>query len=302
MTGDVAGGRLAGRLSFRSAEDGLKATRKISLAGADAAQPAAVRRAAAGHRYAWPFGRGRRHRLEPGRADRLAARVRKDRAQRRAIRRPRSARLRCRHARGRPGAGDRCSCASPTSVGKALESGQLAVKRADGAICRQCRAGAAEQCFRRQQGRRIVAGRHSRSHRRLDRRAAGALGISSQAAGARPDIFMALKGPLAAPARSIDVSALTGWLTLRAIENQTKQLRAIENAPPPTKRAGAAAEERGWRTASCRRRSNIRPLPAPRRSRLPAASVGRRTEAAPRAVHVAPSCRRRCAVAELRTR
>ena len=37
MAGDIAGGRLAGQLSFRSAEDGLKARAKISLAGADAA-------------------------------------------------------------------------------------------------------------------------------------------------------------------------------------------------------------------------------------------------------------------------
>ena len=37
MTGDVAGGRLAGQLSFRSAEDGVKAQAKISLTGVDAA-------------------------------------------------------------------------------------------------------------------------------------------------------------------------------------------------------------------------------------------------------------------------
>jgi hypothetical protein len=62
---------------------------------------------------------------------------------------------------------------------------------------------------------------------------------SGEQAGSRPDIFMALKGPVTAPVRSIDVSALTGWLTLRAVENQAKQLREIEraspqpNAPPP---------------------------------------------------------------------
>ena len=31
----------------------------------------------------------------------------------------------------------------------------------------------------------------------------------------RPDVFIALKGPIAAPKRTLDVSALTGWLTLR---------------------------------------------------------------------------------------
>jgi large subunit ribosomal protein L24 len=51
------------------------------------------------------------------------------------------------------------------------------------------------------------------------------------AAGARPDIFLALNGPLGAPGRTIDVSGLTGWLTLRAIDQQSKKLDAIEAAP-----------------------------------------------------------------------
>jgi hypothetical protein len=55
---------------------------------------------------------------------------------------------------------------------------------------------------------------------------------ASEQGGSRPDIFVALKGPLAAPERTIDASALTGWLTLRAIENESKKIRAIEQAPP----------------------------------------------------------------------
>jgi large subunit ribosomal protein L24 len=51
------------------------------------------------------------------------------------------------------------------------------------------------------------------------------------AAGARPDIFLALNGPLGAPGKTIDVSGLTGWLTLRAIDQQSKKLDAIEAAP-----------------------------------------------------------------------
>ncbi len=49
----------------------------------------------------------------------------------------------------------------------------------------------------------------------------------------RPDIFMALKGPATSPIRSIDVSALTGWLTLRSVENQAKRLKALQQAAPP---------------------------------------------------------------------
>jgi hypothetical protein len=44
----------------------------------------------------------------------------------------------------------------------------------------------------------------------------------------RPEFAVMLKGPLAAPARSLDVSALTGWLTLRAAELQTRRLDSIE--------------------------------------------------------------------------
>ena len=53
---------------------------------------------------------------------------------------------------------------------------------------------------------------------------------TSEAGGVRPDIYMALKGPLTAPERSIDVSALSGWLTLRAIENQAKRVKELEDA------------------------------------------------------------------------
>jgi large subunit ribosomal protein L24 len=57
------------------------------------------------------------------------------------------------------------------------------------------------------------------------------------AAGARPDIFVALNGPLAAPGKTLDVSGLTGWLTLRAIDLQSKKLDAIQSAPPPEAKA-----------------------------------------------------------------
>jgi hypothetical protein len=44
----------------------------------------------------------------------------------------------------------------------------------------------------------------------------------------RPEFSVALKGPLAAPTRTLDISALTGWLTLRAAELQTRRLESIE--------------------------------------------------------------------------
>ncbi|MDB5597967.1 MAG: alpha-isopropylmalate/homocitrate synthase AsmA [Xanthobacteraceae bacterium] len=44
----------------------------------------------------------------------------------------------------------------------------------------------------------------------------------------RPDIFMNIKGPLTDAKRTIDVTALVGWLTLRAVDQQARTLEAIE--------------------------------------------------------------------------
>jgi hypothetical protein len=45
---------------------------------------------------------------------------------------------------------------------------------------------------------------------------------------ARPELSVTFKGPLGAPKRTLDTSALTSWLTLRATELQTRRIEAIE--------------------------------------------------------------------------
>jgi hypothetical protein len=74
---------------------------------------------------------------------------------------------------------------------------------------------------------------------------------TASGANARPDIFMSLNGPLAEPQKSIDVSALTGWLTLRAVENQARKLKALEEAEAKHRAEGAkrVAEEDARRRA-----------------------------------------------------
>ncbi len=44
----------------------------------------------------------------------------------------------------------------------------------------------------------------------------------------RPELAVAVTGPLAAPTRTLDASALTAWLTLRAAELQTRRIESIE--------------------------------------------------------------------------
>ena len=43
-----------------------------------------------------------------------------------------------------------------------------------------------------------------------------------------PELSVTFKGPLAAPTRTLDVTALVGWLTLRAAELQTRRIELIE--------------------------------------------------------------------------
>ncbi len=44
----------------------------------------------------------------------------------------------------------------------------------------------------------------------------------------RPEIIVLLRGPAVAPKRNIDVASLAGWLALRAVDQQSKKLEAIE--------------------------------------------------------------------------
>ncbi len=46
--------------------------------------------------------------------------------------------------------------------------------------------------------------------------------------GKRPELAVLLKGPLVSPVSAVDVSALTGWLALRASEFQTRRLESVE--------------------------------------------------------------------------
>jgi large subunit ribosomal protein L24 len=49
-------------------------------------------------------------------------------------------------------------------------------------------------------------------------------------AGQRPEVSVLLKGPAAAVRRSVDVSALTNWLTLRSADREAKQIEAAQRA------------------------------------------------------------------------
>lgn len=68
----------------------------------------------------------------------------------------------------------------------------------------------------------------------------------------RPEILVTLKGLYPAPKRNIDVSALSGWLTLRSVERQAKQISAIEAERREIERREAERREAEKREAERR--------------------------------------------------
>jgi hypothetical protein len=115
-------------------------------------------------------------------------------------------------------------------VRRALDRGQLAVKHAEGRLT--VTAGLvrlADFTAKNSAANLSLTSTFDLTDGTMDAR----LVLSGPEASGRPDIFMSLKGPVTSPARDIDVSALTGWLTLRAVENQAKRLKALQQAEPP---------------------------------------------------------------------
>jgi large subunit ribosomal protein L24 len=268
MTGDVAGGRLTGRISFSSAGDRLSTQAKVALTGTDATVllPAGARPPVSGSL-------GFTAEMEGAGLSPIAL-------------------IGSLHGTGKvtlsdaqfagldPRAFDTVTRAVDQGLPidavrvadvarKALDSGQLSVKHADGTI--EISAGQlrlSNAVIESKDAELSLAGNLDLTDGTIDARLV--LSGSSQAAGARPDIFMALRGPVAAPSRSIDVSALAGWLTLRAVENQAKQLRAIESVSPQP--APQIQTPKGERAPALPAPIVVRPAPGPGRSSQP--SVG----------------------------
>jgi large subunit ribosomal protein L24 len=83
-----------------------------------------------------------------------------------------------------------------------------------------------------QGARAVVSGGYDIPADQLDIRAT----LSSTTAGSetsRPSVQLFAVGTPDALNRSLDVSALSSWLALRAIDRETQRLDAIERAPPP---------------------------------------------------------------------
>jgi large subunit ribosomal protein L24 len=117
-------------------------------------------------------------------------------------------------------------------VGTALESGRLGVPSVEGVITINAgQVRLANTIAQAEDADLTVAGNMDLIEGTLNAR----LTLSGHTATPvfsleRPVIFVSLKGPVSAPKRAVDLSALTAWLTLRSIEQQSQRLEAIEGA------------------------------------------------------------------------
>jgi hypothetical protein len=119
---------------------------------------------------------------------------------------------------------------------------------------------------RAQRGDLAVSGSVNLAEAAIDARLTlfGAGGAGAPA-DTRPEIGIALKGPIDTPKRTIDVAALTSWLALRAVEQQSKKLDVLEGrapVPPPVPAAvnsTSAPKPKSVAPAA----EGLQPLPAP---------------------------------------
>jgi uncharacterized protein involved in outer membrane biogenesis len=235
VDGRMAGGRLGGELVFLRHGDGLIARSRIRLTDANAAEMFPGDELISG-RFGFDLSAegtgmsagaligslegGGRFTLENGRLARL------DPAAFEAVMR----------------AVDRGLPVNATSVRERLESalagGGLAIARAEAPIVINAGQARLSNTAVRAQGADLtVGGSVDLAEGTLEARLLlfGPGGAGSPI-NTRPEVTIALKGPINAPKRSIDAAALVNWLALRAVEQQSKKLDVLEGreaSPPP---------------------------------------------------------------------
>ncbi|MBV8110639.1 MAG: AsmA family protein [Hyphomicrobiales bacterium] len=169
----------------------------------------------------------------------------------------------------------------------ALANGGLAVTLAEGAIAIDAgQARLSNPVVRAQRGDLAVSGSVNLAEAAIDARLTlfGSGGAGAPA-DTRPEIGIALKGPIDTPKRTIDVAALTSWLALRAVEQQSKKLDMLEGrAPVPSLVPAAVNTTSAPKPQSAAPAAegvqplpppiDVRPAPAPRVPRAPRPQPG----------------------------
>jgi large subunit ribosomal protein L24 len=137
-------------------------------------------------------------------------------------------------------------------VESALANGSLSIPRAEGAITVSAGQARVSNSMPSEGGNELALdGSVNLVDSDLDARLVlSATGMAGVSANAPPEIVIALKGPVSAPKRSIDVTAFASWLALRAVEQQSNKLDVLEGretlpAPPTGQHLPEGAQVRG---------------------------------------------------------
>ncbi|MGE3149698.1 MAG: AsmA family protein, partial [Pseudorhodoplanes sp.] len=154
------------------------------------------------------------------------------------------------------------------TVQTALDAGKLVVPRLEAAFAIAAGQARIATVVARSEGAELTdSGNLDLAESNLDVQLILSSLTSGDVAGAgRPEIGIGLRGPVASPARTIDVAALAGWLALRTVEQQTKKLEEAERQAAI--RAREEAEQR--RRDEAERAARLREEAARAREAAPA--------------------------------
>ena len=111
----------------------------------------------------------------------------------------------------------------------ALERGSLRVERADAAFTIAAGDVRLSTAILHGNGADLNAtGHFNLTDRQLDARLTFSAPAPPGSSAGRPELYLNVRGPLGATQRTIDATALSAWLTLRAVDREARRIDAIE--------------------------------------------------------------------------
>jgi large subunit ribosomal protein L24 len=115
-----------------------------------------------------------------------------------------------------------------------------------------------------------ATGRFGLADRQVDARLTFSGPAPIGSAAGRPEVYVAVRGPIGATQRTVDATALSAWLTLRAVDREAKRIDAIEAAARDSATNPSEAKPTPGGTAASAPPSPATPRPLPPARRRPA--------------------------------
>jgi large subunit ribosomal protein L24 len=121
----------------------------------------------------------------------------------------------------------------------ALDRGNLRVERADAAFTIAAGDMRLSTAILHGDGADLNAtGHFNLADRQLDARLTFSAPAPAGSSAGRPELYLSVRGPLGATQRTVDATALSAWLTLRAVDREARRIDAIEANRPSAINAG----------------------------------------------------------------